>query len=218
MKSAEIFQKLELGKIEAETLARRAQKNHAWVTVLMKGLREEITPVKYGCAKALRILSDEEPKLLYGHFDEFVGLLNHPNNIFRWEAIYVLSGLAAVDKQNKFKGLLQEYVSPIQGPVMITACNLIKGLVRIAKAKPELAVAIAKAILRAEDGRYETAECYEIVIGNALRTFETIYPLVEDRLPLIRFAEAHSGSLRPATRKSAEKFLAKYADLSAVAA
>jgi hypothetical protein len=218
MESSEIFKKLELGKIDAETLAKRAIKDHKLVAVLMKGLHQEITRVKYGCAMTLRILSDEEPKLLYGYFDEFVRLLENPNNIFRWEAIYVLSGLAAVDKENKIEGLLQEYVSPIQGPVMITACNLIKGLARIAKAKPQLAPAIAQAILRAEDGRYETAECYEIVIGNALRTFEKIYPLVTDGLPLIRFAEAHAGSLRPATRKSAEKFLAKYGDLSAVAA
>lgn len=218
MKSTEIFQKLESGKVDAETLAKRAQKDHALVPLLMKGLHEETTRVKYGCAKALRVLSDEEPQLLYSYFDEFVRLLENPNNIFRWEAIYVLSALAAVDKQNKIEGLLQEYVSPIHGPVMITACNLIKGLARIAKAKPLLAPAIAAAILRAEDGRYETAECYEIVVGTALRTFEKIYPLVPDGLPLIRFAEAHSGSLRPATRKSAEKFLAKYADLSAVAA
>jgi hypothetical protein len=46
--------------------------------------------------------------------------------------------------------MLDDYLAPIRGPVMITAANTIKGAVIIARAKPHLAAKIAGALMRVE--------------------------------------------------------------------
>ena len=42
---------------------------------------------KYRSAKALRQLAEQQPELLYPHFDFFAGLLAHENKIFQWQGI-----------------------------------------------------------------------------------------------------------------------------------
>ena len=181
-------------------------------------LGHEKARVKYGCAKALRILSDERPDLLYTNFDFFVDLLDHRNKIFQWEAIYVLAGLASADKHRKIDQLLDKYCAPIEGPVMITANNVIKGATRIAAAKPYLADRIAERILRVQKGRYETSECYEITCGTALKAFEELFSIVSDSKPLLRFARAHLDSPRNSTQREAEKLVERHAQRQRVVA
>src|SRR5208282_1280128 len=117
-------------------LARRAIKNPQLLEKVMEGLGTETARVKFGCAKALRVLSETRPELLYPRFDFFVRLLDHPNKIFQWEAARVLSQLARVDAEDKFTAIFDKYFAPIRGPVMITAANVIRGGARIAVAKP----------------------------------------------------------------------------------
>jgi len=207
MDPAEIYPELERQKIDAERLAKQCIHWPEFVPVLIGGLAHEKARVKYGCAKALRILSDERPDLLYSDFEFFAGLLDHRNKIFQWEAIYVLAGLASADQERKLDQMLDKYFAPIEGRVMITANNVIKGAIRIALAKPYLADDIVKRILRVQKARYETAECFEITCGAALKAFEELFSLVSDSKPLLRFARAHVDSPRNATRKVAEKFL-----------
>ena len=64
---------------------------------IAEGLKADKPRVKYGCAKALRLISEQRPDLLYPHFDFFVRLLDHENKILQWDAAFVLSHLARVD-------------------------------------------------------------------------------------------------------------------------
>jgi hypothetical protein len=43
-------------------------KNPRWSEELTRGLEADKARIKYGCAKALRIVSQERPELLYPHF------------------------------------------------------------------------------------------------------------------------------------------------------
>ena len=95
------------------------------------GLAADEARFKYGCAKALRILSEQRPELLYPHFDFFARLLAHENKLLQWEAAFVLSQLARVDTGDKFAGIFRRYFSPISGPVMITAATVIQAVIRL---------------------------------------------------------------------------------------
>lgn len=212
MKVTKIYQELASRKITAEALAKKAVKNRELIAPIVEGMGEQVAEVKYGCAKALRIIVEEEPELLYPYFDQFASMLRKPaSKIFLWEAIYLLAGLAPVDEDEKLEGVLPDYFAHIEGPMMITAANIVKGGAELVAARPEFAQRAVKEILRTERGKYETAECYEIVIGNALKTFTKIYKWVEDKQPVVHFAERHKGSSRPSTRKVAEALLAKAA-------
>jgi hypothetical protein len=188
-------------------LARKAIKNHGFIPVVIGGLKEDKARIKYGCAKALRIVSEQRPDLLYPYFDFFVGLLDHGNKIFQWDAAFVLSQLVRADEDNKFTAVFDRYFSPIPGPVMITAANVIQGGARIAQARPHLAERIAAEVLKVGKARYQTPECRNVAIGHAILALGGILPLLCNPAPAVQFVRTQTRNARPATRKKAEQFL-----------
>ena len=204
------YQALAEKAIEPEDLAKQAIRLPEFVQILVDGMGESKAEVKYGCAKALRIVTDEQPELLYPHFDLFAGMLGHTNKLFQWQALYVIAGLACVDEEEKLPGVLNAYFAGIQGPVLVTAANVIKGAATIVKARPRYADRIAAEVLRAEKGIYEDPECHEIACGAALKTFYMIHKWVSDPAPLAAFAERHLDSPREPTARAADKYFSRY--------
>jgi hypothetical protein len=72
----------------------RAVRAPAEIDRLLKGLASKTSQVKFGSAKALWLLAEEGPQLLYRHFDFFLGLLDGRNQIIRWNATSILACLA----------------------------------------------------------------------------------------------------------------------------
>jgi hypothetical protein len=188
-------------------LARKAIRNPGLVRQILEGLNADKPRIKYGCAKALRLISEQRPERLYPHWDFFVRLLDHKNKILQWDAAFVLSCLAGVDAQDKFAPIFEKYFSPIPGPVMITAANVIQGAARIAQAKPHLADRIAAEVLKVARARYQTLECRNVAIGHAILSLGNMLPLLRDPAPAVRFVRKQTTNARPATRKKAELFL-----------
>jgi hypothetical protein len=188
-------------------LARKAIKNPRLVPAIIEGLNAAKPRIKYGCAKALCLVSEHRPDLLYPQFDCFVSLLDHENKILQWNAAFVLSHLARVDAQDKFAAIFRRYFSPIPGPVMITAANVIQGGARIAQAKPHLADRIAAEVLKVAKARYQTPECRNVAIGHAILALGDLLPLLRRPAPVVQFVRKQTRNPRPATRKKAEQFL-----------
>jgi hypothetical protein len=178
-------------------LARKAVSNPQWLEALKKGLGSDQARVKYGCAKTLRFLSEEHPTLLYPQFDFFLRLLDHENKILQWEAVFVLSQLARVDTDDKLAASFRKYFSPIKGPVMITAANVIQGGARIARAKPHLADRVATEIRKAGRASYQAPECRNVAIGLAIVALGDMFPLLRQRRPGLQFSPP---SEEPTTR------------------
>ena len=188
-------------------LARRVIENPGLLKTVIEGLDADAARIRFGCAKVLRVLSETRPDLLYTRFDFFVRLLEHPNQIFQWEAARVLSHLARVDAEEKFTLIFERYFSPIRGSVMITAATVIQGGARIALAKPRFAERIATEVLKVDRARYQTPECRNVAIGHAIAAFGEFFDLVQNRARVLRFARKQLKNSRPATRKKAEQFL-----------
>ena len=207
MDAQQIYAGLAEKSLSAEEIARKALTHPELVPALVAGMGEPKAEVKYGCAKALRILTDEEPGLLYPHFEVFAAMLDNPNNIFQWQALYVLAGLSSVDTEHKLAPLLPAYFARVEGPILVTAANAIKGAALIVGGQPDLADAIVEHVLRVEQGKYEDAECYEIACGTALKTLYKIRKWVGIPHELLAFAQRHAASPRPATAKAAAKLI-----------
>jgi hypothetical protein len=188
-------------------LARKTMENPRLLSGIIEGLNAEAARVKFGCAKALRILSEQRPDLLYPQFDFFVRLLGHKNKIFQWDGAFVLSQLARLDAEDKFAAVFDKYFAPIPGPVMITAANAIRGGARIARARPEMADRIATEVLKVAKARYQTAECRNVAIGHVVLALGEFLDLIRDPAPATRFVRRQLHNSRPATRKKAERFL-----------
>lgn len=192
---------------DPQRLSRKAFRNPQVLGELIEGLSAEGARIKFGCAKALRRIAEQRPELLYPHFDFFVGLLDSENKILQWEAAFVLSCLAAVDPEGRFEAIFDKYFSPIAGPVMITAANVIGGGARVAQVKPHLADRIAAELLKVSRARYQSAECRNVAIGHAILAFDEIFDLLDNPGPARRFVRRQIHNSRPATRRKAEQFL-----------
>jgi hypothetical protein len=188
-------------------LADRAIRNPRLIAEIIEGLKADKPRLKYGCAKALRLISEQRPDLLYPHFDVFVRLLDHENKIMQWDAAFVLSHVARADDDDRFAAVIDKYFSPIVGPVMITAANVIQGGARIAQAKPQLADRIATEVLKVARARYRTPECRNVAIGHAILALSDLLPLLRHTAMVIQFVRRQTRNPRHATRKKAEHFL-----------
>ena len=117
-------------------LAAKTIKDPRGLPGVIEGLASPKAPTRFGCAKALRYVSEQRPDLLYPQFAFFTEMLDHPNQVFKWEAAMLLARLASVDDEDRFAAIFEKYFAPIPGPVMITAGTVIKGGAHIARATP----------------------------------------------------------------------------------
>lgn len=176
---------------------------------LLSTLESAQACVKFGASKALCQLARDDPARLYRHFAAVAKGLRGNHSILRWNTMLTLAHLAKVDKEKKLDGLLRVYLKPIRGPHLIDAGNTIRGAALIAEAKPYLAPVIVRNILKVERATYATPECRNIAIGHALTALTRLLPLLGEARALRRFATRQHGNSRPATRKKAEKLLAR---------
>ena len=93
------------------------------------------------------MLSEQKSGLVYPYFEDIVKWLHHKNRFIKWDGILILSNLSAVDYEDKFEAIYQEYFSLIQDPQMITAANVVGNAWKIVLAKPELESDITKRLL-----------------------------------------------------------------------
>jgi hypothetical protein len=207
----ELFSLLARKGADREALAERVLEHPGLIPGVLEGLGEPAAAVRYGCAKIIRIVGERDPALLLPHFDLFAGLLDSDNNIMRWEAIHVIGNLAQVDSEERIESILERYLAPIRGEVLITAANVIGGCGRIAAAKPALADEIASHLLYVERAEYQTPECRHVALGHAILAFGRFFDHVTDRAAVLRMVERQLDSPRPATGKKAAKFLKKWA-------
>jgi hypothetical protein len=176
------------------------------------GLDAPAARVRFGCLKDLRRLSQEAPQSLYPDFEKFVGLLDHPNSIYRWNAAHILANLARVDRSHKLAPLLGRFLKPIRGPQMIGAANVIQAAAVIAAAQPRLADKLAAGILTVGQAKYETEECRNVAIGHAIQSLDRFFESIPRQRAVLGFVRRQLGNPRPATRRKAERFLKKWVD------
>jgi hypothetical protein len=162
---------------------------------------------KFDAAKKLLAASEQSPAALYPHFAAFRKLLRADNKIIQWTAIRIIANLASVDKRGRIPRVLGEYLALIDGPVMVTAANTIAGAAKIASARPRLAAKITRAILRVERAHYQTAECRNVSIGQAITALGTMGVRVTESREVVRFLKRQLKNSRPSTRKKAVAFL-----------
>ncbi len=190
-----------------EQLARSIARRPGLLQEALAGLEAPTARTRFGCAKALRLLSEQHPALLYPHFEFFAGLLEHPNKILQWEAARIVAALATVDAENKFNSIFRRYFAPVRGPVMITAATLIRSGAGLARARPELAARIAAEIMKVEQARFATRECRNVALGHAIVALGEFAGQLRDPGPARRFVRRQLKNARPATRKKAAEFL-----------
>ena len=177
---------------------------------LFEGLGSKTARVKYGAAKALKMLSEQAPDLLYPRWDTLVRLLENDNAFLRWGSTQILGNLAAVDHEDRFEPMLGRFLAPISGKEMIGAANAIAAAASIALAKPHLADRIVKELLKVERASYCTPECRNVAIGHAIKSFDWLLDYVRKKRSVRAFVIRQLDNPRPATHKKAERLVKRW--------
>ena len=205
-----IIRRIAEKKFSKEQIAADVLHNPVLLYEVLRGLRHKKADVKHGCDKVLRILSEQNPALLYPHINFFLSQLNNENNLFKWSAISIVANLSAVDINNKIDDVIDAYLLPVKGPVMITANNTIKGAAIIAGNKPYLADKITSAILKVKTAKYQTKECRYIAAGTAIDALDEIFHLIKGKKSVLNFVKLFTSAPRPAVKKRAKQFLLRH--------
>ncbi len=183
------------------------------IQTVLDGLNAPDARTRFGCSKVLRLASEQKPDALYPWMDFFIRQLDNENTFLRMDAARAVASLTAVDSRGTFEGILEKYFSPISGPALIPAANVIGSAVRIVQAKPRLSGRVVAEILKVEDAEYATEECRNVAFGHAIRSLDAVFDRIDDRAPVIEFVRRQLGNTRPATRKKAAAFLRKHGKL-----
>ncbi len=210
MTKSDLFQIFANKDFDQEEVVNQIIKKPKLILDLIAGLNNGQAAIKYGCAKILRRISEQNPDLLYPQMDFFLDQLDSENNIFKWNATFIIANLSSVDRDGKFEKVFDKYFAPIPGPVLITAANTIGSAAKIALAKPELTDKISHEILKVENAKYQTDECRNIALGHAIKSFEQFFDQISAKKPVINLVKKQLRNSRNATKKKAEKFLKKY--------
>lgn len=209
MTKTELWSRLTRKGTNPDKIAELAVQQRTLLPALLEGLEAAEAPVKFGCAKVLRLMSEKAPAILYPHVDLFIGMLKAQNSFLCWDAIRIVANLAAVDEWGRIEQILDDYLDPIRGTVMITAANTIQGAAAIALAKPALADKIARAILKVQWAKYQTDECRNVAIGHAIESLDRFFDRTSLQKEVLEFVRLQTGNPRNATRKKAVEFLEK---------
>jgi hypothetical protein len=138
------------------------------------------------------------PDRVYPQFDAVAALLDGACTIIRWNALRILSHLAAVDSAGK-----------IRTGNLITASTAIAGAGRILASRPELLDRILPALLDVESATFPTPECRHVAVGHTLDALSEIWPAVRALPPVQAFVRRHQKNPRPAVARRAAKLSGK---------
>ena len=181
------------------------------INKLLEGVSSADTNVKYKSLKNLKIMSEKSPKKLYFKIDFFIKFLKHENNIFKWNAMDILSNLASVDSKDKFNKIFREFYGFLNSRNLITAAHVVDNSPKIALAKPNLCRKITTELLKVTSVPLPTKECRNILIGKAIASFSQYIDKTDalDKKKIMEFVKKQKNNFRNATKVKAEKFLKK---------
>jgi hypothetical protein len=172
-------------------------------------LKSSDPKVKYGFAKGLLKIGEENPEQLYTYLDDIVVLLKSENNVLKWTGIDLIGYLSAVDKGNKTDNQLIMLKKFLHGGYLITCNHAIFALGLIAQTRPQHKKKIIKELLVIEQDTFETDECKNIATGKVLEVFSQLLADIKADKDAIGFIQRATQNKRNSTKKRAIQLINK---------
>jgi hypothetical protein len=196
-----------------EQLLDRAKQDFSLIPFLLDGVGHSKAAVRYGCAKVLMDLSEEQPEKLYPHFDSFIDLLDSKYRILTWNAFAIIANLTRVDADKNFDAIFDKYYSFLEDDYMVTVANVVGNSGKIALAKPYLIPKITDELLKVQDisiSPHLTEECKRVIVQRAIKTLDLFFDRIDQKERVVSFVKGYLDSPRKKLRKAAENFLKKW--------
>lgn len=213
----ELLQKLVDKSMTKKELLQKVRLDYDLLPTVVKGTSSSKAAIRYGCAKVLMDLSEENPERLYSHMDFFIDLLDSKYRILTWNAMAIIANLTKVDKDGKFDAVFDKYYRFINDEYMVTVANVVGNSGKIALAKPHLIEKITTELLKVENiatTPHLTEECKRVIAEATIKSFNLFYSKIENKEKVLAFAKSQRTSPRKTLKETAENFLHKWENLS----
>jgi len=196
-----------------EELLNRVRQDFNLLPFLLSGVYSSKAAIRYGCAKVLMDLSEENPEKLYPYLDSFINLLDSKYRILTWNALAIIANLTRVDKDKKLDAIFDKYYSFLNNDYMVTVANVVGNSSKIAQAKPYLIPKITDELLKVKDlstTPHLTEECKRAIAQATIKSLAVFFDRIAQKERVISFVKAHLDSPRKSLRTTAENFLEKW--------
>lgn len=173
-------------------------------TLDLNKLESEDSKIKYGFAKELLKIGEENPILLYDDFDRWKNMMRGDNLILKWIAIDLIGYVSAVDQLNKLDQVFEELIHYVRSGQLIVCSHAIFSLGLIAGNKPEKRSEIINELLAVSNNAFDSDDCKDIAIGKVLITLKNFIEEYGEDKNILRFIKEAQSCNRLATRKKAD--------------
>ena len=210
----ELLKKFLDKSLTKEGLFKKVSQDSSLLPFLLEGIHSYKAAIRYGFAKILMELSEENPDKLYPYMDSFIHLLDSKYRILTWNALAIIANLTKVDVDKKFDAVFGKYYHLMNDGYMVTVANVVGNSSTIALAKPYLVPKITDELLKTEDISITpnlTEECKRVMAQKAIKSIDLFFEEIEDKERVFSFVKKHLNSPREQLRKAAEDFLTKWA-------
>jgi hypothetical protein len=194
--------------IDVESVAQQALEDSLFLSELVGGLSEWQERVGYNCLRALLLVAEERPELLYPHWQVFVELLPSENTYFKLRGANLIAAIIGVDTENRFEQIFDQYYDLLDDKSVITASYIAGTSGRIARAKPSLQSRITSRLLSIDE-THHPPERRDLIKGFAVEAFGQYFEESDQKAEILEFVTAQLASTSAKTRKLAKSFLKK---------
>jgi len=211
---SELLHKLGSKSLTKKGLLQKVRENPDLLPEVLNGVSSSKAAVRYGCAKVLLDLSQEQPERLYPYMDSLLALLDSKYRILVWNAMAIIANLATADKDKKFDAAFNKYYGFLNDEYMVTVANVVGNSAKIALAKPYLVQRITSELLKVENistTPHLTEECKRVIAEKAIESFDLFFDRIEAKDKAISFVKRYQNSSRRSLKMKADSFLKKWA-------
>ena len=188
-----------------------------WLTVnpnempyLIENLKSNEDTLRFNSFLLAQSIARDEGALLYPFWEELAAMLKDSNNFHRSIAIQILAALCPIDQEDKFESIKEDYFGNLHSGSIMTIRYLIQSTTAIFLAKPNLQPYLMNILLHIEKHVNLKPERIDLLRNDILIVFEEIWGKIDEKEPLIEFAEKAIQVQSPKTKKQAREFLKKY--------
>ena len=190
-----------MSKIAPESLAKKVIKDKKLLSELIQEAE-----IRYPSFKALLLISEEHPEMLYPEWDFIADLINSDNSYRKLIAVRLIANLTKADTENKFEKIFNKYYNLLNDSVIV-AGHLAGNSGKIVKAKPKLETEITNKLLKIDRTDHKHKE---LIKGYAIEAFSEYFEEAENKKGIIEFVKNQLKAKSPRTRKKAKEFLKKW--------
>jgi len=203
-----------VSKAEIDKLARSIADEFLNGKTTLNKIFEKVSPklseLEYNSnGTALRMLSEENPKLLYNHWDFFRDLLRAKNNYLKMHALYIITNLCKVDKEEKFERVFEDFYDLLDCESLMIANHTALVFGKIAKAKPKMRDKITEQLFNIDSTHWESKK-KDLIKGYAIKAFSEYFELAKNKDAILDFVSNQLSSESSSTKKEAIEFLKKF--------